>query len=77
MYRPHGLDRMVGGAVLALVVLVVCLILEIVDRLTASPAMRSHVNEGSEKFFAERGSVWQAAVRATSDFLGQFSSRWF
>ena len=75
MFRTHGLDRLIGGVGLAVVVLAVYLVLEVLDRVTASPAMRSHVNKGSEKFFAERGSVWKAAVRSTREFLGQFSGR--
>jgi hypothetical protein len=39
------------------------LIIEIIDRLTESPAMRSRVNEGSDRFFNERGTIVEAAAR--------------
>ncbi len=74
MHRTHGLGRLIGGAVIAAVVLIVYLVLEIADRLTESKAMRARVNDGSEKFFAERGSIWQAATRATRDWISQYLS---
>lgn len=77
MYLHYSLSRLIGAAVLAAVVLVIYLVLEVIDRLTASRAMRTRVNEGSDKFFAERGSVWQAALRSAIDFFGRTGGRWF
>lgn len=75
MHRAHDLERLIGSAVVIGIVLIVYLVLEVADRLTESQAMRSHVNEGSEQFFAERGTIWQAAVRATRDFISRYSPR--
>jgi hypothetical protein len=77
MYRPHGFERLTVTGTAVGVVLLICVILEVLDRITASPAMRKHVNDGSEKFFRERGSIWQAAAHAAGDFFGAIGSRWF
>lgn len=65
---------MVGAAIFATIILAVALVLEVIDRLTESPAMRARVNAGSEQFFAQRGSIWHAATRSAADFVRQFSS---
>ena len=76
MYSVRTLDRWTRTAIIVAVALVVYLLLEIVDRVTASPAMRARVNEGSDKFVAERGSIWHAALRSTLDFVDRAASRW-
>ncbi len=77
MYRYHSPQSLLSFVVIVAIVLVGYLVLETIDRLTASPAMRRRVNAGSDKFFIERGSIWQAAVQSTKDWLQQFSSRRF
>ena len=72
MSRNHQLDRLMMSAVIVGVVFLVSLVLEVVDRLAASPAMRRRVNEGSDTYFRAAGSVWQSARKATGGFLGQF-----
>ncbi len=68
---------MITFAVIVGVVFIGYLVIEVADRMTASPAMRRRVNEGSDTFFRERGSVWRAAWQSTRDLLGQFSGRRF
>jgi hypothetical protein len=77
MHSTHGLLGLVVSTIFAAIVLVAYLVLEIIDRLTESPAMRRRVNAGSDKFIAERGTIWQAATRAASQFIGRFGSRRF
>ena len=60
--------RIVLG-VIAGVVLVVCLIAVWIDRRTESPMMRKRVNEGSDEFLRERGSVWQEARKEAGSFF--------
>ena len=79
MMHVHGAEhlaaeRLVGGLVITAVVVIAYLVVEVVDRVTESPAMRSHVNDGSEKFFRERGTIWQAAIRAAAERLGAMRS---
>jgi hypothetical protein len=74
------IGRRLGTAITVAVVFVIYLVLEVIDRLTASPAMRRHVNAGSDTYFRERGSVWHAAWQATTDLFsqlrgGRFSDR--
>lgn len=74
MYPLWSIERVFGGTIVGAIVIVAYLVLEIIDRLTESPAMRAHVNAGSEQFFAERGSIWHAATQSAADFLRQFTS---
>ncbi len=67
----YSTGRMFGTAITVAVVFVGYLVLEIIDRLSASPAMRRRVNAGSDTFFQERGSIWRAAWQATTDLLGR------
>ena len=68
MAYPHSLRSIVAVAI-PVVVFVGYIVLEIVDRLTASPAMRRRVNAGSDRFFRERGTVVDAAARSTDELL--------
>lgn len=64
------------GAVLMLAAgLGVFVLIEIIDRHSGSPIMRSRINEASDKFFAERGTIFQAALRRGAEFARNFSSR--
>jgi O-antigen ligase len=77
MHGHYSLGRLIGFAITLAIVFVGYLVIEVADRLTASPAMRRRVNEGSDSFFRERGSVWQAAWQATRDLFSQFGGRRF
>ena len=77
MHGHYSLGRLIGAGITVLILFVGYLVLEIADRLTASPAMRRRVNEGSDAFFRERGSVWHAAWQATTDLLAQLGGRGF
>jgi hypothetical protein len=60
-------ERLIGGAILIAVIFVGLILLEVFDRLTESPAMKRHVNDGSDKFFDERGSVVKSAVHSLEE----------
>ena len=60
--------RIVFG-VIAGVVLLVCLIAVWIDRRTEAPIMRERVNEGSDDFLRERGSVWHEARKEAKRML--------
>ena len=77
MYTRYSLGRLIGAAITVAVVFVGYLVIEVADRLTAPPAMRRRVNAGSDAFFRERGSVWQAAWQSTRDLIAQFRRRQF
>ena len=77
MLRHRDLVGLISAVVLVGAVFVGSLVLEIIDRLTESAAMRRRVNSRSDQFLQERGSAWQAASRAASQFLAQFSRRRF
>jgi hypothetical protein len=73
----HGAFPVIGGIVVVLLVFVAYLVIEAVDRKTESPGMRRRVNEGSDKFLEERGSVWHSASRGAMAFLGEVASYFF
>ena len=76
LYAPHSVGRLIASGIGVVVVVVVCVILEVVDRATASPGMRKRFNEGSDKFFRERGSILHAAIGAAAEFFGDVGSHW-
>jgi hypothetical protein len=65
-----------GGIVIVVLVFLGYLVLEAIDRVTESPAMRRRVNAGSDKFLNDRGTVWQAASRGATEFLARHSGYW-
>jgi hypothetical protein len=77
MHSRYSLGRLIGAAITVAILFAGYLAIEVADRLTASPAMRRRVNAGSDTFFRQRGSVWQAAWQATTDLLAQFGARRF
>jgi hypothetical protein len=77
MHGHYSLGQLIGAAITVAILFVGYLVLEVIDRVTASPAMRRRVNEGSDSFFRERGSVWHAAWQATTDLLARLGWRRF
>lgn len=75
MYSHISPRDFVVVAIIMVAVFVGRLVVEILDRATASPAMRQRVNAGSDRFFDGRGSVWEATARSTADFLSQLRRR--
>lgn len=75
MYSHLSPRDLVVVAIIVVVVFVGRLVVEILDRATAPPAMRQCVNAGSDRFFDGRGGVWAAAARSIADFLSQFRRR--
>jgi hypothetical protein len=73
----HGAFPVIGGIIVVVLVFVGYIIVEAIDRKTESPGMRRRVNEGSDKFLEERGSVWHAASRGAMAFLGEVASLLF
>ena len=73
MAYPPSLDSIVAIAIVV-AVFVGYIVIEIVDRITASPAMRRRFNAGSDRFFRERGSIVDTAARSTSDLLSELGS---
>lgn len=74
MYSHISPRDFVVVAIIMVAAFVGRLVVEILDRATASPAMRQRVNAGSDRFFDGRRGVWAAAARSTADFLSQI--RW-
>lgn len=72
MYGRHPLHGLVSTAMIFGIAFVVYLAIEVVDRLTESKAMKARVNEGSQTFFRERGTVWKVALEATTDLFSRF-----
>ncbi len=53
IYRPHDLQGLIGAGVLVVVVLVFYLVVEVMDRLTESKAMRGAIGDDMS-----RGRWW-------------------
>jgi hypothetical protein len=75
-YVRYLFDRVENTAILVGVGLIVFLALEVIDRFTESPVMQTRVNEASDRFLAERGTIWQAAVRSTRALLRHDFEHW-
>jgi hypothetical protein len=77
MNLTRVVEAVIGGTIILVAGVGVFAIIEIVDRMTDSPNIRSRVNRGSEKFLAERQTILQAAALRAAVFLSQFNrSRW-
>jgi hypothetical protein len=65
---PHEKSRLFLGT-LVIIVTIVALVAEWIERRTESPIMRQRVNEGSDEFLDTRGSVWKAAMEQSRRFF--------
>jgi hypothetical protein len=73
----YGAFPVIGGIIVVVLVFVAYVVIEAIDRKTESPGMRRRMNEGSDKFLEERGSVCHAASRGATAFLGEVASLLF
>jgi uncharacterized membrane protein YqiK len=62
MDYPGFTGRLILGAI-AVIVIVVALVAEWIGRRYEAPTMRRRVNAASDDYLADRGTVWQAAIR--------------
>ena len=61
-------SRLILGG-LVLVVLVIAVLAEVIDRHTEPPIMRERVNDASDEYLRSRGTTWQAALESTRAFF--------
>lgn len=68
----RALLGILGGALILVIVIVALVLFEIIDRRTDGPGLRSHVNEASDRYFADRGTIWQGAARTAAAVARRF-----
>jgi len=68
----RALLGVLGGALILAILIGAFVLFEIIDRWTDTPGMRSHVNDASDRYFADCGTIWRGAARKAAAIARRF-----